>query len=66
MDYTESTKNPEISKKKCGTSLFNSRYPSYVFVRVYDDVLTEAVVYRYSEDAYLSPIGGAFDTSGQI
>ena len=61
VDYTESAKNPEISKKVPKASLFSSRYPAYVFVRVYEDELKEVVVYRYNEDVYLPSIGGAFD-----
>lgn len=50
VDLSESTTNPEISKKAAGTSLFGtaSKYESFVFVRVYDDKLAEVVVYRYS------------------
>ena len=48
VDLTESTTKPEISKKYAGTSLFNTstRYTSYVFVRAYEGVLTDVVVYR--------------------
>ena len=52
VDYSESLKNPEVTRKSAGTSLFStsSRYNSFVFVRVYDGVLAEAVVYRFSTD----------------
>jgi hypothetical protein len=48
VDYSESTKNPEIDKKS-SNAVFStsSKYDTYVFVRVYDDVLTEVVAYRF-------------------
>ena len=52
VDYSDSLKNPEITRKSAGTSLFSTsaKYNSFVFVRVYDGVLAEAVVYRFSSD----------------
>lgn len=49
VDYSESTKNPEISKKS-SSAVFStsSKYETYVFVRVYDDKLAEVVAYRYN------------------
>lgn len=51
VDLTESTTNPEISKKAAGTSIFGSasKHESFVFVRVYDDKLAEVVVYRVNK-----------------
>ena len=48
VDYTESVKNPEICKES-SESIFStsSEYDTVVFVRVYDDVLSEVVCYRY-------------------
>jgi hypothetical protein len=50
VDYTESSTNPEVSRKGASSSLFstNSKYTSYVFVRVYDGALADVVVYRYN------------------
>ena len=48
VDYTDSSSNPEVSKKAKGKSLFGSlsKNDSEVFVRYYDDELVEVVVYR--------------------
>ena len=48
VDFTESTDYPEISKKAPGTALFSksASYQTEVFVRVYDGVLVDVVVYR--------------------
>jgi len=52
VDFTNGLLAPVVSQKLSGLNLFNTAYPSYVFVRVYDDELTDVVVYRYpSEDA---------------
>ena len=50
VDFTESTDYPEISKKAPGTALFSksASYQTEVFVRVYDGVLVDVVVYRYN------------------
>jgi len=59
VDYSESRKNPEISKKNPGTSLFSTgrRYDAFVFVRVYDGVLKEVVVYRFdAEDSVVQSV----------
>ncbi len=50
VDFTESTDYPEISKKAPGTALFSKSvtYQSEVFVRVYDGVIVDVVVYRYN------------------
>ncbi len=50
VDFTESTDYPEISKKAPGTALFSKSvtYQTEVFVRVYDGVLVDVVVYRYN------------------
>ncbi len=66
VDYTDGEKNPVIEKKNPGTSLFSKRYPAYVFVRVYDDVLTEVVVYRYDEDKVLSAQGTGFKVADPV
>ena len=48
VDLTESTKNPEVSRKSKSKSIFGSltKYDSEVFVRYYDDEIVEVVVYR--------------------
>ena len=48
VDYTDSTTNPEVSKKSKSKSIFGtlSKYDSKVFVRYYDDEIVEVVVYR--------------------
>jgi hypothetical protein len=48
VDYSESTKNPEILKKSAnGVFSTSDKYETVVFVRVYDDVLREVVAYRF-------------------
>ena len=48
VDYTESVKNPEISAGTADSVIsVSSKYETMVFVRVYDDVLSEVVCYRY-------------------
>ena len=49
VDYSESTSNPEVSRKSKSKSIFGtlSKYDSEVFVRYYDDKLVEVVVYRF-------------------
>ena len=53
VDYTDDADYPEISRKAPGTSLFSksAQYQSEVFVRVYDGVLVDVVVYRYNASA---------------
>jgi hypothetical protein len=49
VDYTENARNPVVSKKSPGLSLFStsSMYNSYVLLRVYDGELYDVVVFRY-------------------
>ena len=51
VDYSESTSNPEVSRKSKSKSIFGtlSKYDSEVFVRYYDDEIVEVVVYRYNQ-----------------
>lgn len=58
VDFSESTSNPEISRKSKGKSIFgnNSKYDSTVFVRYYDDKIVEVVVYRYNGDNYTDAV----------
>ena len=57
VDYTESRTNPEVSKKSKSKSIFGTltKYDSIVFVRYYDDTLTEVVVYRYNQGDIVVP-----------
>ena len=57
VDYSQSTKNPTVERKS-STGVFStsSKYDSYVFVRVYDDLLAEVVVYRFNSDAASSAV----------
>ena len=50
VDYTDDINSPVISKRTIMPALFDSKYISYVFVRVYDDTLSEVVVYRFNDD----------------
>ena len=48
VDYTESTKNPDIAAKSASSALStSSKYETVVFVRVYDGVLRDVVAYRF-------------------
>ncbi len=49
VDFTESTKHPEIDRKSAGSALFSTKGGEYavkVFVRINDDKLVDVVVYR--------------------
>lgn len=61
VDYTDDADYPEISRKAPGTSLFSksAQYQSEVFVRVYDGVLVDVVVYRYNAAAAVVPQAAA-------
>lgn len=50
VDFSESSKNPEITKKAKSKGIFGtlSLYNSKVFVRYYQDTLKEVIVYRYN------------------
>ena len=50
VDFSESLKHPEITKKEMTKNVFGSlsRYDSMVFVRYYQDTLKEVIVYRYN------------------
>lgn len=62
VDFTENSEFPQISAASSSAISTNRKYTSYIFVRVYDDSLSDVVVYRdnagASADAvrkYISP-----------
>lgn len=50
LDYTENSRNPEVSIEAGSEWLFDiTEYESYAFIRYVDDRLAEVVIYRISE-----------------
>lgn len=46
VDFTENSEFPQISAASSSAISTNRKYTSYIFVRVYDDSLSDVVVYR--------------------
>lgn len=71
VDFTENSEFPQISAASSSAISTNRKYTSYIFVRVYDDSLSDVVVYRdnagASADAvrkYISPAAAKYMGGG--
>lgn len=71
VDFTENSEFPQISAASSSAISTNRKYTSYIFVRVYDDSLSDVVVYRdnagSSADAvrkYISPAAAKYMGGG--
>lgn len=67
VDFTKNSEFPQISAASSSAISTNRKYTSYIFVRVYDDSLSDVVVYRdnagASADAvrkYISPAAAKY------
>lgn len=71
VNFTENSEFPQISAASSSAISTNRKYTSYIFVRVYDDSLSDVVVYRdnagASADAvrkYISPAAAKYMGGG--
>ena len=54
VDYSENSKNPEVTFEDGSEYTFDADYVSYVYVRVVDGRLADVVIYRHGEKAAAS------------